>query len=349
MTRLNIALKRIILAVIFVAVIWTVIYLFFTPLLHRYQIKGILGTDMDLQIIARRLTDVDKLKDGLILEIQRLNKVFSSYLPDSELNKLNQTGYEQPVSLSNEMETVIKSGIEFGSVSGGAFDITALPLIKLWNAVDKSKSDTPSHKEILKARSLVDYRNISLNKGKLRLKQKGMALGLGGSAKGYIIDAGIKYLRNHGIKNALLNIGGDMYAVGKNIRNTSWQISITNPRPDRYSKDMISVVSVENRALATSGDYERYRVSKSGERIHHIIDPKTGYPARESISVSILAPTALLADSIATMIFVIGPQRGLDWVEREKGVEAFIIYERGGKIERALSSGFPVSTIKINK
>ena len=301
---------------------------------------------MELQIISNRVTNVDQIKVGLIKEIQRLNNVFSSYLPESELSILNQNGFEKDIVLSDEIETVIRSGIHFGHVSEGAFDITALPLIRLWNAADKSKLDAPSHKEIQETKTLVNFRNISLNKGKFRFNVRGMALGLGGSAKGYIIDAGIKYLRKQGIDNALLNIGGDIYALGMNIRSTPWQISIRNPRPGQYSINSLSVVSVENRALATSGDYERYRVSKSGDRIHHILNPKTGYPVKGSISVSILAPTALLADSIATMVFVLGPEKGLKWIENEKDVEGFIIYETKGKIKTVISRGFPIKYIQ---
>ncbi len=304
-----------------------------------------MATDIDLHIICYRYQSAEQIKDGLISEIRRLEKIFSSYDPKSEVNGVNHNAFDRNIPISNELYEVIEEGIRYGSLSNGLFDISVLPLIRLWKVTDKSNRKTPGREAIRKVLGRVNYKNIRLSEGKIRFTKDKMALGLGGIAKGYIIDKGIRYLKQQGVKNALLNIGGDIYALGMTIHKKKWKIDINNPRKKRFPKPFIGKISLMNKALATSGDYERFRMTDQGLRAHHILNPKTGYPADKSISVSILAPTAMDADIIATTVFVLGPHKGLEFINKLKDVEGFIIYQEDREIKWLMSIGFPFERI----
>ncbi len=309
---------------------------------HRFKMKGIMSTEIDLHIIAEPDQDVDKITAGLKTELIRLAKIFNPYNPQSELSLVNQNAYEKKTPISNELYHVIDSGIKYSALSKGEFDISILPLVRLWKIRDKKNLTTPSEKEIQDVLKLVDYKSILLEQGQVRFQIKGMALGLGGIAKGFIIDKGIDYLKSQGIKNALVNIGGDLYALGHKINGEKWITGITNPRKEKYkNKSEIGVIYVEDFAVATSGDYERYRRSKSGKRLHHILSTKTGHPSESKcISVTITAALAIEADSVATIVFTLGPEKGLEFIEKINGVEGLIVYEGAEEINWVRSSHF---------
>lgn len=335
-------LKKII-PLLFVIITFTIIFIYYPShhKHHSFKITGLMATEIDLQIIAPDNLNVEKIKSGLIDELRRLEKIFSSYDPESELSQVNQKAFEKDILLSKDLYSVIKTSITYGQLSNGAFDMTILPLIRLWKVTNKSSFKVPSDKQIKDTLKLIDYRNIKLNNGKLSFLKKGMAIGLGGIAKGYIIDRGIVYLKEQGIENALLNIGGDLYALGRKGNKDKWKVAIKNPRQGQYNTPNIAVILLENQALATSGDYERFQISKSGKRAHHILNPKTGYPAMKSISVTILAPDSIMADTIATIVFILGPKEGLAFIEKNQNVEGMILYEKAGQIKSVISSKFP--------
>ena len=319
-------------------------FLLFRPKIYQYQFN-LMATQIDLHIVTERYRNVDKIKDGLIVELKRLAKIFSSYDPNSELSFVNQKAFHNEVPLSNELHYVIERAISYGTQSNGLFDPTILPLIRLWS-VTKSKDFTiPTQKEISEVLNVVNYQNIILKEKKIRFLKQGMALGLGGISKGYIIDKGIEYLKKEGVSNALLNIGGDMYALGSKGRGIKWNIGIQNPRVNKISAKYIGTLSLENVAVATSGDYERYQKDKAGKRYHHILNPKTGYPSNNSISVTVLAPTAMEADVMATILFILGPDKGLSFLQNHKNVHGLILYENEGEIMWRMSSHFPIQPL----
>ncbi|HEO64464.1 MAG TPA: FAD:protein FMN transferase [Spirochaetes bacterium] len=330
-------------------IFWFITFFFFSPVSHRFQIQAVMATEIDLHFISYRYQNAERIKDGLISEIRRLEKIFSSYDPESELNYVNHNAFDRNILISKELYEVIEKGIRYGSLSNGLFDISILPLIHLWRVTDKSYHKTPDQEAIRETLERVNYGNIRLHQGQIRFMKDEMALGLGGIAKGYIIDKGIEYLKQNGIDNALLNIGGDIYALGKTIHNKKWKIDINNPRKKRFPTPFVGGLSITNRALATSGDYERFRMTDKGFRAHHILNPKTGYPTDRSISVSILATTAMDADAIATTVFILGPHKGLEFINKLDDVEGFIIYEEGKEIKWLMSIDFPFERLVSNR
>jgi thiamine biosynthesis lipoprotein len=193
----------------------------------------------------------------------------------------------------------------------------------------------PEPVEIEAAAALVDYSLMENDyaAGKVFLPSSGMALDLGGIAKGYIVDRGLELLARSGIGHALLNAGGDIGILGPKPDGSPWRIGVKHPRRD---DELIAVISwLKKGAVVTSGDYERF-FEEDGERYHHILDPRTGYPARNLLSATVVAPTAIEADALSTALFVMGPQRGLELVESLPGVEAILVTPQ---LELLISSG----------
>ena len=171
--------------------------------------------------------------------------------------------------------------------------------------------------EVNETRQLVGFDYITYNENKVELKP-GMKITLGGIAKGYAIDKAVEYLVQHNVKNAIVDIGGDVRAMGQK-KNQQWRIALQNPRS---SLDYLALIYLYNKSVATSGDYERYFVNKS---IHHILNPLTGYSATELISVTVVADKAVDADALATSVFVLGPGAGLELIEKIDDTEALMV------------------------
>ncbi len=334
--------KQIIFIPSVILLILFAIYFFALPVHYKYIIRGIYTTDTELQFIAYRYQRADKIRNGLYSLLLSSEKILSEYLPNSEVSLINQKAFEKDIPLSNDLYPVIKKSLYYGKLSDGKFDISILPLIRLWKAIDKNDQSIPSSTQIQDTMKLVDYKSILLKNNKIRFLKKDMQIGLGAISKGYIIDKCIDYLKKQGIKNALLKIGGDLYALGNKLNKKKWLIEIKNPRIDQISGSGIAYVYLQNKALSTSGDYERYRLSKSGMRIHHIIDPKTGYPSTKSISVSIIAPKTIDSDALSTAVFLMGPENGIHLINNLKNVEGLIIYEKNKEIKWIMSKGFPL-------
>ncbi len=237
-------------------------------------------------------------------EIARVEGIMSTFV-DSEVSRLNFDGtLENP---SEDLLFVLLKTKYYYELSDGAFDPTIEPLLKLYSHSFGVLGRPPSDQEILDKLKLVDFKKVKIENSVFM--QPGMAINLGGIAKGYAIDQAISKMKGR----ALVNAGGDMRAVG------SWKIALQNPRnPDDY----ISLINLEDMAIATSGDYERY--FDNSLKAHHIMNPKTGKSALELISVTVIAPTAIDADTLATTVFILGRENGLKLIENEEA-EALVI------------------------
>ena len=283
-----------------------------------------MGTFVDIQIPCHPEA-IETAKTAIATareEISRLEALLSPYRPDSDVSKINHNAANNPVPVSGDTFRVVKKALEISELTKGAFDITFAPVGKIWG-LDKEKPHIPSEREIEKKLPLVDYRNVILDERKktIAFAKTGMEIGLGGIAKGTVVDAAIRKIRSHGINDALVNAGGDLYAMGLNRKRRPWGIGILHPR----NKDLfITTLDLSNRAIVTSGDYERM-VEVGGKRYHHILDPRTGRVARKSISVSVVAPDAETADALSTALFVMGKDGGLSLVEKLPQVEALIV------------------------
>ena len=256
-------------------------------------------------------------------EMKRLEQLMSTYLPDSEISKINRAAGKKAVPVSPEVEEVIREGIFWSRKSEGAFDITVEPLVQLWD-FDGEKEVVPAKRTLRKTAALVDYKNIEIANHKVRLARPGMAINVGGLAKGYAVDRAVSILRGR-VPNGIVNAGGDLFAFGQKSKESLWTIGLQHPRKPQ---DLLAAFGVKNQAVATSGDYQRYFV-KDGVRYHHIFDPATGRPARKMISATIITTEVMEADAMATAVFVMGPEAGLAWVDSLDNVEAMVMLADG--------------------
>ena len=286
---------------------------------RRTQI--IMGTLVEITVSHSDPDTVQTVTTQAFDEMKRIEALMSTYLPDSEVSRINRAAGKTAVPVSRELEEVLRVGIYWSEQSKGAFDITVEPLVQLWD-FDGEKEIIPSENTIRKTASLVDYRNIEIKDHTVRLKNAGMAINVGGLAKGYAVDRAISILRSK-VWSGIVNAGGDLYAFGQKSKNTPWNIGLQHPRK---SQGLLAAFAVNNQAIATSGDYQRYFI-KDDVRYHHIFDPQTGKPARLMISATIITTEVMDADALATAVFVMGPDKGIEWVDSMENVEAMLVLE----------------------
>jgi len=257
-------------------------------------------------------------------EVRRVEGIMTTWRDDSELSAINR-GAGKPVSVGPEAYEVIERSLWAGKISGGTFDITFHTMGGLWKFGDAEDAvpKAPDPREVTRLRKLVDYRLIKLDpKTRSVTIPEGRKIDLGGIAKGYAVDCASRVLSKAGLVNFLAQAGGDLYGAGKKPDGSHWVSGIQDPRgPDGA---YFATIELENRAFSTAGDYARaYLVD--GKRYHHIIDPRTGYPATASRSVTVWAPDAFVADAVDDGVFILGPKKGLELVESLDGVGAVIV------------------------
>ncbi|MFH1414411.1 MAG: FAD:protein FMN transferase [Candidatus Omnitrophota bacterium] len=237
----------------------------------------------------------------------------------SPVFRFNQQG--TPISDPEVLE-VVKIALKVSRDSEGAFDITTFPLTVLWKVTDKSP-DIPGQDQIEEVLSRVGYQHLLLENGVLNKKQDDVSIDLGGIAKGYAVSEAVKVLRNYGVASAVIDAGGDVFVLGRRGRK-GWKVGIRDPHKD----DILGYLEVEDLAVMGSGVYERFFV-KGEKKYHHIINPKTGYPAEGPSGVTVVYSDPVIADAWATAIFVMGSSKGLERVEEFPGMEAIIVSEAG--------------------
>jgi len=254
-------------------------------------------------------------------EIKRLEDLLNFFSEQSEITAINKSSGYKPVKVSEETRDVIEKAIRISEYTDGAFDPTIAPLIRLWVFSGKNPN-IPETKKIKKALTLVDYKKIKINNitSEVFLEEKGMALDPGGIVKGYTADKAINVIKAKGIKAALVAIAGDIKGFGLKPDAEPWKVGIQNPRPippnvthnaSRVTdNDIFASLLLKDKAISTSGDYQRFFI-KDGRRYHHILNPKTGFPADVVVSASVIAPDGYVADGISTGIFILGPEKGI--------------------------------------
>lgn len=301
--------------------------------------KFFMGTIVQIKLSLTNKIGDDRARDAMnraFGEIKRVEDVFSVYKADSEASRINRLRMNERLLISREVFDLIRRSIEYSEKTGGAFDITIKPLVDLW-AKAKQDKKLPAEVDVKLALEHTGYKKIVLNEAKstISFRKEGMALDFGGIAKGYATDRAIKILHENGIDNAVVRLGGSIYCLGRKSRNEPWKIGIQHPR----DKDKLFLeIKLENVAIDTSGDYERYFVL-DGKRYSHIIDPRTGYPIGEdTISSTVIAPDAVTADILATSLEVVGT-KGVQCAESVKGVDVIMVFERGGRFFVNMSDG----------
>lgn len=240
---------------------------------------------------------------AVVSEVQRIEMVFSPYIETSEIYNINHNAHLSPVKVSDEVSEVLTKALRVCELTNGAFDITIKPLVDLWN-IKSENPKPPADEDIALAKEKVDWSQVTVSNGEVYLGKEGMMLDLGGAAKGYAADCVIKVLKEHGIKDALIDLGGNVYAMGKSEKGTDWRIGLQ--KPDSERGEYFKVEELSDAACVTSGSYERY-FEYDGKIYHHIIDPSTGYSADSGlISVSVIGKSSFEADMLSTAIFVMG-------------------------------------------
>ena len=282
----------------------------------------LMGSRFDITVVAKNQTDANDFIKLAVDEITRIENLISSWNPSTETSKINRNAGIDPVIVSEELFELIKRAKKISKLTNGAFDISYASMDKVWY-FDGSMTKMPSQEEIKKSVERVGYQNILLDdeKHSVFLKLKGMKIGFGAIGKGYAADKAKALLISKGVRSGIINASGDLNTWGQQPNGKDWMVAIVNPL---NKKKVFSWMPVNNSAVVTSGNYEKY-VKFNNVLYTHIIDPRTGYPATGVLSVTIFTKTAELADALATSIFVMGKETGLDFINQLKGVECIIV------------------------
>lgn len=281
-----------------------------------------MGSSFEIAVITESEKEADTLISLAYKEIVRIENLISSWKEDSETALINVNAGVEPTKVSIELYNLIRRAKKISELSEGAFDISFASINKLWY-FDGSMNKIPSEEEVKKSIEKINYKNIELNEEdhSVFLTEKGMRIGFGAIGKGYAANSVKKMFIELGVKNGMINAGGDLIAWGDGLNGEKWKVGIANP--DK-KKGAVSWLQINDMAVVTSGNYEKF-VIIDGVKYAHIIDPRTGYPARGLKSVTIICPDAELADALATTVFVLGQQKGLDLINKLNAVECVII------------------------
>ncbi|MGC8602237.1 MAG: FAD:protein FMN transferase [Desulfomonilaceae bacterium] len=271
----------------------------------------------------------DKLQDVVNAAFDEIKRIedMASFHKESQLSRINQNAGISPVKVQPELISLIQNSLEISRLSDGAFDPTIGAVAKLWNFSETGAPRLPAEVEIKQALKKVGWQKVQLfrEENQVFLPEKGMALDLGGIAKCYALIRAEEVVKSMGIKSALLNAGGDIAAFGGREPGVPWKIGVQDPRDN---SGIAAVVEIESGMVYTSGDYERF-FEENGQRYHHILDPKTGYPATGVESVTIVAPDGTRNEGIPAAVFVLGPEKGMRLIEHFKNISCLIIDSEG--------------------
>lgn len=258
-------------------------------------------------------------------EIRRLEKLLSVTMEESELARLNQAAGQKAVSISADTKALLTLGKAYYESTNGAFDIALSPVTKAWGFTEE-EHHVPTQAELDALLPLTDPADILLEGDTAYLQQEGMAVDLGGIAKGYASDCVAQLLREKGVERAILSLGGNVYGIGTKPGGEKWEVALANPLD---ANDYCGLISIADQAVVTSGGYQRY-FEENGKTYHHIIDPQTGYPAEnELLSVTILCENGAKADVLSTALFVMGLEDALAYWQEQEDFEAIFITRDG--------------------
>jgi thiamine biosynthesis lipoprotein len=282
-----------------------------------------LGTIINLRVQGR------DAKQAIEEAEERLNNIddkMSAFKENSEISKINLKAGINPEIISKDTYFVIKEAIKYSCLLEGAFDPTIRPLVSLWNIGTRQKN-IPDKCEIDNRLKLVNYKDVVFNDSNysIMLKNEKQSLDLGGIAKGFAADEIRDIFHKYNISSALIDLGGNIFALGCKEDRTPWRVGIQDPFKERG--EFMGVLSVKNKSVVTSGNYERYFL-KDGKRFHHIIDPKTGYPSKSKIiSATIISDNSIEGDGLSTGIYIIGIDKAMELIESISGVDGIFITE----------------------
>lgn len=288
--------------------------------------KSLLGSPFEISVVANDSVQAVFYTELAISELKRIENLISDWIPTTQISLVNQNAGIMPVKVDKEVFELVDRAMKISKLTDGAFDISYASMDKIWK-FDGSMKSMPTAETIKKSVEKVGYQNIILNEKDttIFLKNQGMKLGLGGIGQGYIADKIKEVLKANGCIAGLVNVSGDINTWGKQPDGKDWTVGIVNPL---NKNKVFATFPLNDSAVETSGSYEKY-VTFNGKRYSHIIDPRTGYPASGIVSVSVFAKQTELADALATGIFVLGIEVGLDLVNQLKGIGCIIVDDKG--------------------
>ena len=266
----------------------------------------------------------ENILDKAFEKVEEVEELVSINKENTEISELNKNAGIEKVKLSDISYDILKKGLEYSKLSNGSYDITIGPLVKLWN-IGFEDAKVPSKDEINEVIGSIDYNNIEINDStkEVFLTKKGMEIDLGSIAKGYIADEIANILKQEGVNRAIIDLGGNIYALGSKSSDSNWKIGIQNPFNDRG--EVVGAIEVSDKTVVTSGIYERF-IEEDGVKYHHILNPKTGYPYETDIAgVSIIADESIDADALSTLTFTKGVEEGLRFIEGLDNLDAIFI------------------------
>ncbi|MFP4566456.1 MAG: FAD:protein FMN transferase [Spirochaetaceae bacterium] len=303
----------------------------------------ILGTTVTIRIYEGATEAAFERAFDRVQEIEERMSTNTTDYSTTELIEVNRAAGERPVAVSEDTFYVVRRALEYSRMTDGAFDVSIEPLVDLWG-IGTEYAAVPSEEEIAERTAKVDYRNVRLDADEqtIYLPEEGMGLDVGGIAKGFAAEEVARILREEGIEHALLDFGGNIITIGTKPDGSRWRIGIQNPLEQRG--EFLGIVEDGAMTVVTAGDYERY-FEEDGVRYHHIIDSRTGYPARSGLSsVTIVAEDSTEADTLATAVYVMGVERGAELIESLDDTEAaFVTKEHSVYMTSGMPDRFDVT------
>ncbi|MBS0210594.1 MAG: FAD:protein FMN transferase [Planctomycetes bacterium] len=314
------------------------------PALARYRRREIhMGVPVDVTLYAADETTANRAADAIYRRFAELNSLLSDYDPKSELSRLSDTaGSGQSVRASDDLWRVLVASQKLSADSDGAFDVTVGPLVRLWRRARRMK-EFPSADRLTEARTAVGYQAIHLDAERhtVRLERPGIRLDLGGIAMGYAVDQGLAAARALGVTRVLVDASGDIGAGDPPPGAAGWKLGVA---PRGETREALRWVQLANAAVTTSGDAYQF-VELNGQRYSHIVDPRTGLGLTTRASATVIARDCLTADSVATAVCVLGPERGLQFIEARPELAAIVTWVDDGGEHIRESTGFAKHTI----
>jgi len=286
----------------------------------------LMDTQVTVTVVSASGDSAEKAIDAAFSEIEKIASLTNFYAVDSEISRINKNAGMAATKVSPEVLELLGKALSVSEMTAGAFDITIGAVTGLY---DFHKKVRPEDSTLLENISLVNFRDVRIDRSAstIFLKKKGMIIDAGGIAKGYAADKAVGILKKQGIASGLVAIAGDIKAFGRKPDGIPWQIGVRNPRGTDQDDDIMATLPLSDMAISTSGDYERFFLV-GGVRYHHLLDPKTGFPASGCRSVTVIANEAAFADSFATAVFVLGPEKGVKVLDAA-GFDGLIIDSDG--------------------
>ena len=297
----------------------------FGQVTHKRKLY-MLGSPFEMTVVAKDTIQGNIYIDMAVAEVKRIENLISDWIPTTQISQVSKNSGIQPVKVDKEVYDLVERAIKVSQLTSGAFDISYASMDKIWK-FDGSMKEMPTPEAIKQSVARIGYQKIVLDAKAqtIFLKEKGMKLGLGGIGQGYIADKIKDLLLSKGCISGIVNVSGDINAWGYQTTGKPWTVAIVNPM---NKNKVFATFPLENSSVETSGSYEKFVVF-DGKRYSHIIDPRTGYPAQGVVSVSVFAKQTEIADALATGIFVLGVDVGLNLVNQLKGIGCIIVDDKG--------------------